>query len=383
MTFLPEAIFQGQVLNDPWEHTIVDMDKRTQSELLEYISQQDWDREEEAPGIKTLKINDHDFNIQNLPRASAFLKQLQSNDFQKQILEYYNLKPNVFDFSLVFDNIDPSGSNSLHNDIEDYEDVITLQYYIKIDDPKRNLQLNYKTSKYGQGYGIMFKSKIDTMHSFESGIGQRLSVRLRIRHNPLVDPLYVHAQSIDDLTVIIDCKDMEAEYISRGSTFTYTNKKPLEYGLGTFTYHSCLDSGFTNIILFRNQDDFNTAIETAPSNKILVLFAGTLVSNRTYSWAKQQTSQCGSVAQDRILRKFFLFDKSNIKDTLNNKGKYLQDQIKHTKHVDEKRADIFYKHPDKENKNIIDALYNYEPQHLGQDGYRLDKLFKNTVKKIN
>ena len=231
-----------------------------------------------------------------------------------------------------------------------------------------------------EGHGIMFNSNLSTMHSFDKGDGERYSVRLRLRHQPLIDPTFIHKPSADDLTVIIDCKDMETEYTLKGSTFNHANPRSLEIGLGTFTYHSCLDNGFSNIILFRDMKDFSTAITTAKTNKVLILFAGALVSEQTYVWAKNELKQCGEIHDNKITRKFFLFDKSKLQGKLDNYGNYLQEQLTHTANVNDE-SDIFYKHPDNESKDIMEAFYNYEPDTFGHDSYRLTELFKNTVQK--
>jgi len=385
LNFDPRSILFGQVVTEPWTHTVTSMDKQLQDELSYFFNHQDWDDisvDDIAGDIRNITLNNYKFDYKEIPHACNFLKQMQSKEFHKEILEYYDLDTENFNANLCLDKVGPQGKNGIHNDIEDYENIITLQFYLRIDDPTRNLQLNGQTLEKCEGHGIMFNSSLNTMHSFNPGQGERHSVRLRIRHQPLVDPTFIHQPSDDDLTVIIDCKDMETGYDIKGGSFNHTHQTSLELGLGTFTYHSCLDNGFSNIILFRNMKDFDTAISTAKTNKILILFAGSLVSKQTYRWAKNESRQCGEISNNSITRKFFLFDKSKIQGNLNNHGNYLQDQINNTFNTGDV-TDIFYKHPDDDSKDIMEAFYNYEPETFGKDAYRLIELFKDTITKKN
>ena len=213
----------------------------------------------------------------------------------------------------------------------------------------------------------MFKANMGTMHSFEPGSGYRYSVRIRIRYD-LVDPLIVHNKTDDDLSVIVDCKDMETEF---------DLEENLEKCLGNITYNSLLSAGFSNITLFSKQKDFHKAIQSTTTDKVLIVFAGALVSEQTYQWAKNTTGQWGRDLEDEkeILRQFFLFEKSKLVGELDNTGKYLASQYDNTNFIDLKTIDIFYKHPDEGNFDYIEALiFPNRIEQLGNDAYRLKQL---------
>ena len=78
-----------------------------------------------------------------------------------------------------------------------------------LDDAQQRIKLNNTVSNIQQGYGFMFQASMGTLHSFEPGNAYRYSVRIRIRYNLVDPPLIVHNKTDDDLSVIVDCKDME------------------------------------------------------------------------------------------------------------------------------------------------------------------------------
>jgi hypothetical protein len=153
----------------------------------------------------------------------------------------------------------------------------------------------------------------------------------------------------------------------------------LEKKLGRLTYESCKQHGIGNVVLFESRNDFATALATCPTDKVLILFAGALISNSTVTWATTADGQYGRIMNNNKLgRQFFLFSQSKLKGELNIKGNYLQEQVQYTTNADSDTTDIYYEHPDSDTYESIDALMGYEPHLLEDNAYRLEDLFNNS-----
>ena len=371
---LPSIIFDGTVHTDPWQYTVSEqIDEHTLNDLQIFMNQQDWSRAEVDPDtrVETITINDWDFDRTDIPYAGVFLQQMQSSKFHRQILKHYNLPIYNYTSSLVIDRCPPNSFNDSHNDMHGNKDVVTLQFYIGLDDANRAIKVDHELTDIGAGQGMMFKSSLHTWHSFDAGHGYRYSVRLRLRHK-LIDPKNLHMHTDDNIGVIIDCKDMETGY----------GPDDLEHRLGRLTYESCKQAGFTNIVVFDKMDDWETALDTQKADKVLVLFAGALLGDTTYDYVVTQRVQCGNIiSKDRIARQFFLFDKSKLQGPLNNKGNYLSEQVSNTVHTELEDIDIFYEHPDDDTREIIDGMMGFEPHLLGIYSGTLLELFDKSSNK--
>lgn len=365
----PDIIFDGDIISDPWEYTLSPkLDETARQELADYLVNIDWQCEYDSTSkIYTYNIKDLLDKFPPTDSVKEFLTTISSKQFHERIAEYYGLHKYFDSVTCVVDKCEPDSFNGKHTDLKDSKHCITLQYYIVLDDEQQRIKLNDTDSNIQQGYGFMFKASMGTLHSFEPGNAYRYSVRIRIRYN-LVDPLIVHNKTDDDLSVIVDCKDMETGW---------DLEENLEDCLGNITYNSLLSAGFSNITLFNKQKDFHTAIKSTTTDKVLIVFAGALVSEKTYQWAKNATGQWGRDVEDEkeLLRQFFLFEKSKVVGELDNTGKYLEQQYSNTNFVDLETIDMFYKHPDQQNFGYIEALiFPSKIKQLGKDAYRLEKL---------
>ena len=366
----PTIIFEGDIVKQPWEYTLSPkLDENLRSALADYLINLKWDCEYDSTSkIYTQNVQDI---ITKYPSSNSavqnFFTEIASKQFHNSIAEYYGLHKFYNNVTVVVDKCEPNSFNGNHTDLKNSKHCITLQYYIVLDDNNQCIKLNDKKSNIKQGYGFMFKAHMNTMHSFDPGSAYRYSVRVRIRYD-LVDPLVVNNKSNDDLSVIIDCKDMETGW---------DIEEHIEECLGNVTYHSLVDAGFSNITLFSNMNDFQQAIKTTTTDKVLILFAGALVSDKTYQWAKSAQGQWGMNLDDdkEILRQFFLFEKSKLTGNLDNKGKYLSEQYDNTNFINLDKIDIFYKHPDEGNFKYIEGLiFPNKIDQLGKDQYRVKKL---------
>ena len=317
----------------PWEHKIIKnaLDEETVDSLLEAFHTIDWNnvsKDDFEAGIQTKWIS-QDF-IEALPQSLAkdVLQELNSRATHELLLQQYNIDYSTgYEASLVFDRCNPNGLNEVHNDTGPRKDTLTLQYYLQIDDETRTLHLDNFDTRATFGDAVIFKSQPHTMHSFKAGKGNRFSLRLRIGTN-ILNPKVIQNKSDSKVGVLIDCKDMESDSCHR----------LLEVNLGAVTYRNLIQNGFSNIVTFREREDFESARDLLKEHgveRILMVFAGATVDNTTLAQVYAAKHITAPIDNDTVLRQFVVFDTNDsdfdiVGDYLGN----VKDKITHADMMD-------------------------------------------------
>lgn len=341
----PTDILYVEPSEYPWRHIIAKdiLDDQTRLELIDIFNTVSWDTADNSDTEYTSVLNIHNMEIDH-----PFIKELGSSQFHHKVFNLYGIDDLVgYEYTLVFDYAEPKAFNEPHNDVNRFAEIITLQYYLKMDSESRQLKLSGVSTGASNGDAVMFKSDFGTDHSFDAGKGERYSLRLRLKI-PLIDPVKLHRPSKDDISVIIDAKNMES----------HSGIRHFERRLARITYESCVQSGFTNIVGIEKQQDLEKALYTCPTDKVLILFAGALVSTKTYQWAKQAPLPSANVLEDldRIARQFVLFDKTKEQRPMRVKGDYLKELMDHCVHTTHEQAGLLYTHPELESNDMLKNL---------------------------
>ena len=339
----------------PWEHKIIKnaLDEETVDSLLEAFHTIDWDnvsKDDFEAGIQTKWIS-QDF-IEALPQSLAkdVLQELNSRATHELLLQQYNIDYSTgYEASLVFDRCNPNGLNEVHNDTGPRKDTLTLQYYLQIDDETRTLHLDNFDTRATFGDAVIFKSQPHTMHSFKAGKGNRFSLRLRIGTN-ILNPKVIQNKSDSKVGVLIDCKDMESDSCHR----------LLEVNLGAVTYRNLIQNGFSNIVTFREREDFESARDLLKEHgveRILMVFAGATVDNTTLAQVYAAKHITAPIDNDTVLRQFVVFDTNDsdfdiVGDYLGN----VKDKITHADMMD---LGIALLHPDEDSVHFLEEISEY------------------------
>ena len=368
----------------PWEHKIIKnaLDEETVDSLLEAFHTIDWDnvsKDDFEAGIQTKWIS-QDF-IEALPQSLAkdVLQELNSRATHELLLQQYNIDYSTgYEASLVFDRCNPNGLNEVHNDTGPRKDTLTLQYYLQIDDETRTLHLDNFDTRATSGDAVIFKSQPHTMHSFKAGKGNRFSLRLRIGTN-ILNPKVIQNKSDSKVGVLIDCKDMETD----------SCHKLLEVNLGAVTYRNLIQNGFSNIVTFREREDFESARDLLKEHgveRILMVFAGATVDNTTLAQVYAAKHITAPIDNDTVLRQFVVFDTSD--SDFNIVGNYLGNVKDKIKHADMMDLGIALLHPDEDSVHFLEEISEYMiprtdlTDKLSEYDKELASIIKERVKEI-
>ena len=368
----------------PWEHKIIKnaLDEETVDSLLEAFHTIDWDnvsKDDFEAGIQTKWIS-QDF-IEALPQSLAkdVLQELNSRATHELLLQQYNIDYSTgYEASLVFDRCNPNGLNEVHNDTGPRKDTLTLQYYLQIDDETRTLHLDNFDTRATSGDAVIFKSQPHTMHSFKAGKGNRFSLRLRIGTN-ILNPKVIQNKSDSKVGVLIDCKDMETD----------SCHKLLEVNLGAVTYRNLIQNGFSNIVTFREREDFESARDLLKEHgveRILMVFAGATVDKTTLAQVYAAKHITAPIDNDTVLRQFVVFDTSD--SDFNIVGNYLGNVKDKIIHADMMDLGIALLHPDEESVHFLEEISEYMiprtdlTDKLSEYDKELASIIKERVKEI-
>jgi hypothetical protein len=368
----------------PWEHKIIKnaLDEETVDSLLEAFHTIDWNnvsKDDFEAGIQTKWIS-QDF-IEALPQSLAkdVLQELNSRATHELLLQQYNIDYSTgYEASLVFDRCNPNGLNEVHNDTGPRKDTLTLQYYLQIDDETRTLHLDNFDTRATSGDAVIFKSQPHTMHSFKAGKGNRFSLRLRIGTN-ILNPKVIQNKSDSKVGVLIDCKDMETD----------SCHKLLEVNLGAVTYRNLIQNGFSNIVTFREREDFESARDLLKEHgveRILMVFAGATVDKTTLAQVYAAKHITAPIDNDTVLRQFVVFDTSD--SDFNIVGNYLGNVKDKIIHADMMDLGIALLHPDEESVHFLEEISEYMiprtdlTDKLSEYDKELASIIKERVKEI-
>jgi len=343
--------------NNPWPHVVKHkhIDPLVSQSLIQYIKNYDKSQipnEDRQNGIITCPIDKN--------TASSIHRQLENlhnKKFHHDILNFWSVdSSNGYSHSVNWDLCEAEGSNGWHCDLgntPDTCDVITLQWYL--DQPQHSRTLRLKIDQQIidahtlTGSFVMFKSHPCTFHGFESGTGNRLSLRLRLK-TKLISPTHIHhPDSSDSIGVIIDCKNMDSP-------------KNLEHSLGNFTRLNLKYHNWHNICVIDHHTQFETARNTLLGSgvkKLLVLFAGSIVS----SWSKQCILDLPNTfwahkTTDRIYRKYLVIPSDN-QTQIQQQQSYGANILSHTQSKHNHELGIYYVHPEQKTIRFLDKIQKF------------------------
>lgn len=343
-------IFQP-VQPTPWPHIIVrncltPQDISVCNQLVKKIDADNLPDEDKQGDIITQNLNfDH--------LTGTSLQILFDHEFHKKILDHWKVSyQQGFYHNVVLDYCGPKGSNGWHSDMgNSYNtcDVITLQWYIEQPHKDRTLLLKssngYVNSHCMTNDFVMFKSSPNTQHMFHSGNGHRTSIRLRIK-TKLIGPEIIHcADQNDPLGVIIDCKNMESP-----SECEY-----LEHNLGNFTKYNLEHHNWKNLCLIDSHEDFDLAVHNLYAHdckKIVVLFAGAIVSDKTKQMCQDLEGWYAHKNNDRVYRKYMIFPCDN-NICINQKNPYGGNVLDRVINKHNHELGIYYVHPENDSKDFL------------------------------
>ena len=363
-------VLNAPASNIPWNHSIIRnaFDNKTTSSLLDVFHTIDWSnntlKDHYTAGIFTHSVS-HDF-VEKLPQSLAkdVLQELNGWSTHELLLQHYNIDYSTgYEATLVFDYCNEQGSNELHNDTGPYKDVLTLQYYLQVDDETRTLHLSGMDTCATSGDAVMFKSQPLSMHSFNAGNGNRFSLRLRIMTNVL-NPTVIQNKSDSKIGVLVDCKDMESD----------SQHKLLEVSLGAVTYRNLIQNGFSNIVVFREREDYKSARDLLKEHgveKVLMVFAGATVDETTFSKVEEAKHISASINSNNniALRQFVVFDINDSEFDI--VGDYLGNVRHKITDTDMMELSIAVLHPDEESVQFLSNICQYEVQVINK---HLEKL---------
>ena len=371
----PRDIFKYPESKSPWPHICAKhiLSSQAIQELREIFNIVNWD---DADCIDSLDLNvlnwhfDHKkYDISMYPEAKEFLDTMRSPEFMEEIFNFYDIDYSQgYTYTLCFDWGGENTHNDYHTDYRGYPDVVTLQYYIDVENPESTLQLREKKFSGNHdthamsGDAIMFHSGRQTWHGFSSrGIAEsskRLSVRLRIQTNLLSKNHIFDIDPSDKLGVIIDAKDWDLDDDIAIEDF--------HYALAHFTLLNLRSHGYRNIMITGHHTEFNSAVaHLAESgvNKILVLFNGAFVSENTRTLLSEITSPyAGRILQEfgRLARVFVLLDLEQITtDEFMTTDLYFGDVLESVEHTMPMDLEITHLHPDHETIEFLKQLHYF------------------------
>ena len=361
----------------PWEHKIIRdaFDKETIDSLLDALHTIDWDnapKDNFEEGIQSKFISQQFVKNLSPSLAKDVLQELNGWATHELLLQHYDIDYSTgYEASLMFAYDGPDGLNGKHNDTGPRKDTITLQYYLQIDDETRTLHLDDFDTRATSGDAVIFKSTPQSMHSFKAGKGHRFSLRLRIGTN-ILNPKVIQNKSDSKVGVLIDCKDMESNSLH----------ELLEVNLGAVTYRNLIQNGFTNIVTFREREDYESARDLLKEHgveRILMVFAGATVDETTLSRVYAAEHITAPIDNDTVLRQFVVFD-TNDSD-FDIVGNYLGNVKDKITHADMMELGIAVLHPDDESIDFLGEISEYMiPNGLDDDMSDYDKELARIIK---
>lgn len=361
----------------PWEHKIIRdaFDKETIDSLLDALHTIDWDnapKDNFEEGIQSKFISQQFVKNLSPSLAKDVLQELNGWATHELLLQHYDIDYSTgYEASLMFAYDGPDGLNGKHNDTGPRKDTITLQYYLQIDDETRTLHLDDFDTRATSGDAVIFKSTPQSMHSFKAGKGHRFSLRLRIGTN-ILNPKVIQNKSNSKVGVLIDCKDMESNSLH----------ELLEVNLGAVTYRNLIQNGFTNIVTFREREDYESARDLLKEHgveRILMVFAGATVDETTLARVYAAEHITAPIDNDTVLRQFVVFD-TNDSD-FDIVGNYLGNVKDKITHADMMELGIAVLHPDDESIDFLGEISEYMiPNGLDDDMSDYDKELARIIK---
>jgi len=361
----------------PWEHKIIRnaFDKETIDSLLDALHTIDWDnapKDNFEEGIQSKFISQQFVKNLSPSLAKDVLQELNGWATHELLLQHYDIDYSTgYEASLMFAYDGPDALNGKHNDTGPRKDTITLQYYLQIDDETRTLHLDDFDTRATSGDAVIFKSTPQSMHSFKAGKGHRFSLRLRIGTN-ILNPKVIQNKSDSKVGVLIDCKDMESNSLH----------ELLEVNLGAVTYRNLIQNGFTNIVTFREREDYESARDLLKEHgveRILMVFAGATVDETTLSRVYAAEHITAPIDNDTVLRQFVVFD-TNDSD-FDIVGNYLGNVKDKITHADMMELGIAVLHPDDESIDFLGEISEYMiPNGLDDDMSDYDKELARIIK---
>ena len=312
----------------------------------------------------------------DLTVGSAVTKSVEQSDFRKDSLFYQLLDRTVLDrlgkiygikvdaYSLTVVRDDSDFYNGMHNDVKDDKSVVTLQWYIQLDDLERDLRYSDRTDdlnptrthvRNNSFFG--FKSTPTTHHMYNPGWGERKVVRLRL-YERLYNKQIHDLNTSDELCVYIDAKPMGVDVEVFGNNF--------EKRLGVMTYYNLLEYGFNNFVLNEYPSKFNDHIVKLKHQgftKCLVIFAGAVVGPEFRKTIDElvfsDNLAFANKFEDRIARQYVVLDLTRVSQKLDNQGNtYLQSIMDSTVHIETNEVGISYVHPEEYNARELLMLAN-------------------------
>lgn len=287
-------------------------------------------------------------------QKDSLFYQLLNKETLNRIGKIYGIRVDSYSFTVVRD--DPNFYNGMHNDVKDDRSVVTLQWYIQLDDLDRDLRYSDRSDdpnptrthvKNNSFFG--FKSTPTTHHMYNPGHGERRVVRLRL-HEHLYNEQIHDLNLSDDLCVYIDAKPMGVDVQVFGNNF--------EKRLGVMTYYNLSGYGFNNFILNEDPGRFNSLINKLKSQgfkKCLILFAGAVVGPEFRKTINQlaftdNIAYAKKLDNNRLARQYVLLDLTQISGPLNNRGDaYLSCILDKTVHLHNRDIGMYYVHPEQYN----------------------------------
>lgn len=399
----PRDIFKYKNTDTPWQHILAKgiLSRTECNEFVKIFKMIDWSTAEKNTDIDLKVFNWHNnhkkYDISMFPEAEKFLDTMLDPKFMEEIFRYYNVDfSQGYEYTLCFDWGGEKTYNKFHTDFKHHPDIITLQYYIDLENPQSTLRLKdkkYSKNEYDTtamtGDAVMFHSSANTWHGFSSqGIKEntrRLSIRLRLKTNLTSNSHIFYPNKKDNLGLIIDSKDWDLEVGDNNI------REDLHLKLAKYTLMNTRVSGFNNIMVInKNNTDLEKAIQTLRKfgvTKILILFNGAFVSEKTKEIVNQvKSSYTGKVLADlnRVARIYMIIDLNKIKhNKFQTSGNYFGDVLNDVNSIDPQDLDISYLHPDEKTIEFFEGLYYYvDHQDLCNRITKIEKKYQDVATKI-
>lgn len=217
-----------------------------------------------------------------------------------------------------FDNVDeyqweiardePEFCNDFHTDVKCNKNVVTMQWYLDMDDTSRKLHIGTKSSVEFDDWDtdpsvqeldttansmVAFLAKPNTNHGFKSGKGYRYNVRLRLFENLKNDTFIHNCDNNKKICWFIDVKDMEVEdYPKDDQEFSQEEDGSVEDYLARFTYECLLSLQQSNILVndkIRQYPKTLQYLKDQGFEKCVIVMAGTCITAKTVEYVTNQT----------------------------------------------------------------------------------------------
>lgn len=320
-------------------------DFRTVTELFSTLDYESYEN------TQSCIIND----IKSIVDTGHVFSKLQENI--DRLAKNYGLEQYQYYWEVAVDS--PDFSNDLHTDQKNLKNLITLQWYIDIDDSSRNLYVsdnryldNTKQLNTENNSLLIFKASCNSYHGFNSGYGKRQVVRLRIKEPLLTD--IIHDPSEDEVCYLIDAKHMGVSEA----------KQDLEEVMARFTYDSIRISGGSNIRVTQDPKNYSAILQNFKEQgykKCVILMAGTLVTPEAIDFFKSwQGNIIGKKATGYYKRKTLVVDLEYINtDQVSGTGKYFADYCETGENFNPNDLGLYYVHPESNNHGVLYTMHRH------------------------